>query len=142
MLLFVLNIFCPLEYIVFSCGIATHNSDSLKIWWSETKTKEKSICHRIEIIVYTHLIIKCIVTDKQEHTLRFERECGYSGLQWMSAQVPLCKGFSGVNRRKNCRNLTFLWWNTVGSITRPYIHKRRTYARTHELIPMRALWNI
>ena len=73
-----------------------------------------------EIRVYTHLIIKCTVTDKEQHTLGFERECS---LQWFAnARLPnithnfgyvrVSKGLTGGNLEK----LTVMRRNSVGSM--------------------------
>ena len=72
-----------------------------------------------EIRVYTHLI-KCTVTDKEQHTLGFERECS---LQWFAnARLPkithnfryvrVSKGLTGGNLEK----LTVMRRNTVESM--------------------------
>lgn len=70
--------------------------------------------------VYTHLIIKCAVTDKEQQTLGFERECS---LQWFAnARLPnithnfcyvrVSKGLTGGNLEK----LTVMRRNSVGSM--------------------------
>ena len=71
--------------------------------------------------VYTHLIIKCAVTDKEQHTLGFERECS---LQWFAnARLPnithnfhyvrVSKGLTGGNLEKL---LCVMRRNSVGSM--------------------------
>lgn len=74
-----------------------------------------------KIRVYTHLIIKCAVTDKEQHTLGFERECS---LQWFAnARLPnithnfryvrVSKGLTGGNLEKL---LCVMRRNSVGSM--------------------------